>query len=81
MKDKRNGFAYFDSIEDGWKALKYQLQLIFDGQSAYYNADMSIQEFVDTWASTSKKAERKNYAQFIASEFGVGVDTQLNKLT
>lgn len=76
----RNKFAYFDSIEDGWKALKYQLQLIFDGQSAYYNADMSIQEFVDTWASTSPKVERENYAHYIASVFGVGVETLLKEL-
>lgn len=81
MKDTRDGFAYFESIEEGWKALRYQLQLIFDGQSAYYQPSMNIQEFVDTWASTSPKVERENYAQYIASEFEVGVNTKLNELT
>ena len=81
MKDTRDGFAYFESIEEGWKALRYQLQLIFDGQSAYYQPSMNIQEFVDTWASSSSEEERKEYAQYIASEFEVGVNTKLNELT
>jgi hypothetical protein len=81
MKDTRDGFAYFESIEEGWKALKHQLQLIFNGQSAYYQPSMNIQEFVDTWASSSSEEEREEYAQYIASEFEVGVNTKLNELT
>jgi len=75
-----DGFAYFKTIEDGWKALKYQLQLIFDGESAYYKPTMTIQEFVNTWASTSSWRERLNYAEYIAEEFGVGVGSKLNEL-
>ena len=75
-----NGFAYFKDKETGWKALKYQLQLIFDGQSSYYQPDMTIQEFVNTWASTSEFQEQLNYAEYIAEEFGVGVECKLNEL-
>lgn len=75
-----DGFAYFKDQETGWKALKYQLQLIFDGESAYYKPTMTIQEFVNVYANSSPKEELKNYAKYIADMFGVGVGSKLNEL-
>jgi len=75
-----NRFAYFKTAEDGWKALKYQLQLIFNGESEYYKPTDTILQFVSTWANSSPKEEIENYAKYIADEFGVGVDTKLNQL-
>ena len=66
--------------ETGWKALRYQLSLIFSNQSQYYQPTMSILHFVQTWASTSSLLEQTNYAQFIADSFGCLVDTPLNQL-
>jgi hypothetical protein len=80
MAGQRDGFAYFNSKADGWKALKYQITLIFDGNSQYYQPMMSIQKFVDVWASTSSQEERDNYSEFIAERFGVGVWNKLNEL-
>jgi hypothetical protein len=77
----KDGFALFLTDDDGWKALKYQLQLIFDGKSKYYRPDMTIQDFVNVWASTSPYNERVAYAQYIANHFGVSPDTRLNQLT
>ena len=77
----KDGFALFLTDDDGWKALKYQLQLIFDGKSKYYRPDMTIQDFINVWASTSPYNERVAYAQYIANHFGVSPDTRLNQLT
>jgi len=77
----KDGFAAFATDGIGWMALKYQLQLIFDGKSKYYRPDMTIQEFVNVWASTSPENERVAYAQYIANHFGVDVNTKLNQLT
>ncbi len=77
----KDGFASFLTDNDGWKALKYQLQLIFDGKSKYYRPDMTIQEFINVYASTSPENERISYAQYIANHFGVDVNTKLNQLT
>lgn len=75
-----SGFACFLTAEDGWNALYRQLDLILSGKTRYYLPDMTIQEFVDVWASTSPEIERINYARYIADKFGVEVDTPLNQL-
>lgn len=80
MTEQREGFAYFETPELGWKALKYQLKLIFEGESIYYKPTDSILKFVSTWASTSPKEEIENYAKYIADMFGVNVFTKLNEL-
>lgn len=80
VKDK-SGFAHFLTKEDGWNALYYQLQLIFDGKSKYYRPDMTIQEFINVYASSSPENEKVAYAEYIANHFGVDVNTKLNQLT
>ena len=75
-----DGFCVFASDSDGWETLYNQLWLIWNGQSRYYNVEMTIQNFVDVWSSTSPLEERKNYAQYIAQKFGVSVDTPLKQL-
>lgn len=76
----KDGFAYFNTDGEGWDATQYQLQLIFDGQSKYYQPTMSIMAFISVWASTSPYIEKLNYAKFIANRFGCSIDTSLNNL-
>lgn len=75
-----SGFAHFVSAEAGWNALYKQLDLIFSGKSRYYTPEMTIQEFVDRWASISPEDERLAYANAIAKAFGVDINTPLNQL-
>ncbi|MEM3609748.1 MAG: hypothetical protein QW076_02465 [Candidatus Anstonellales archaeon] len=77
---QKDGFAYFKDTQTGWQALYYQLGLIFNGQSKYYRPDMTITEFVNTWASSSPYPERVSYAKYVASTFGVDINTKLNEL-
>lgn len=74
------GFAIFSNDEDGWEALKWQLDYIFEGKSKYYKPEMTIEEFVNVWASTSPLEEKKAYAKAIADEFKVDVKTPLKEL-
>lgn len=78
-KDK-DGFCIFATDQDGWDALYWQLNYILEGKSKYYRPDMTIQEFVSVWASTSSYEEKINYAKAIANHFLVSVDTKLNEL-
>ena len=77
----KNGFCIFATEQDGWDALYFQLSLILDGKSRYYSPEMTIREFVETWAPTSPKDEKDAYARAIAYEFGCEVETKLNQLT
>jgi hypothetical protein len=74
------GFAIFANDQDGWEALKFQLNYIFDGKSKYYLPDFSINDFVAVWASTSPHNEKVAYANAIARVFGVSPETPLNEL-
>jgi len=75
------GFAIFPTKKDGWDNLVWQLNHIFNKKSSNYQPTMSIQEFVNVWASTSSKEEREGYAKYIASRFGVMTNCELNNLT
>ena len=77
----KNGFCIFATEQDGWDALYFQLSLILDGKSRYYSPEMTIREFVETWAPTSLQDEKDAYARAIAYEFGCDIDTKLNQLT
>jgi len=79
IKDS-SGFAHFTTPEAGWNALKWQLNFILDGKSKYYSPEMTIQQFVDKWASTSPVNERVAYAQRIAGVFSVDTNTKLKDL-
>jgi len=81
------GFCKFATEKDGWEALKFQLNYIFDGKSKYYDyncslllPDFSINDFVAVWASTSPHNEKVAYANAIARVFGVSPETPLNEL-
>lgn len=67
------GIAIFQSVDDGWNALKKQLYLILTGQSAYYNLDMTITQMAATWTATQPDA----WAQNVAAGLGVDPSTPL----
>jgi len=76
----KDGFAHFSTVELGWQGLKFQLQLALSGQSAVYKPTMTIQEFVNVYASTSTEEERFNYAIFIANTFNTIKEMQIGNL-
>jgi len=76
-KDK--GFCIFPDKETGEKALNHQLNIIFTGDSRHYKPTTTIEEFVNKWASTSKKVEKESYAKSIAKEFKTTKDKTLKE--
>jgi len=74
------GFAVFATDQDGWDALYWQLNYIFDGKSRCYSPDFTIEQFVNVWASTSPQNEKESYAKAIANAFGVSITTKLKDL-
>lgn len=75
-----SGFCQFIYEGDGWEALRNQLKLVLDNRSAFYNTDMTIQEYIDVYASTSPKYERINYAKFLADRLNVEITAKLKEL-
>ena len=70
-----------------YSSLENQLKDIFEGKSDDYNSDMTIQSFINAWASAPSakdlcfnSSDIENYAKDIADEFGVEVDVKLNEL-
>ncbi len=62
-----NGISVFQSVDDGWNALKKQLYLILIGQSTYYNLDMTISDMAQTWTATQSDAWAANVAQGVGA--------------
>lgn len=74
----RDGFAYFKTYEKGWKALIHQLRLAATGESKHYDPNMTIREFVDTWAPPHDNNDHNDrYAQHIADKLGVTIETKI----
>lgn len=66
-------FPIFLTPEWGWTALRNQVEMMLDGSSAYYDPYMTIREVAEKYTETEKDA----WAQNVASQLGVTVDTRL----
>lgn len=74
------GFAVFDTYEDGFKALVYQLQIAVDGRSRVYKPSMTLLEFFNVYAPSGDNNFPKVYAEFVAKRMGITVDTIISTL-
>lgn len=61
-----NGITVFADDAAGWDALYRQLYRILQGQSAYYNLDMSIADMGRTWTATQQAEWSGNVASFLS---------------
>lgn len=75
-----SGFCQFTTKQQGWDALKRQLELNVSGVSTLYNLEMTFYDYINVYASTSPEHERKNYAEYMASRLGVTPTTKLKEL-
>ena len=64
----------FNTIADGWAALRREIEIIQNGQSAYYNADTTIASMAKLWTGGDNPDQ---WAQAVASALGVTPDTRL----
>jgi hypothetical protein len=77
---KRDGFSYFETYERGYYALIYQIELAVTDRSAVYHSDMTIQEFFNVYAPASDDNQPSIYADTVAQQIGVSVNTKLSEL-
>lgn len=81
MDGKKKGFAYFDNYQKGWRALLHQLRIAANGQSNVYDPDMTIKEFVDTWAPPEDNNQHNDkYAEYIANKVDEDISTKIKHL-
>jgi hypothetical protein len=71
-----DGKTIFPSDSQGWQALYHEVQLILDGKSAYYQPSMSIADIGNIYSGGDP-----NWAQNVADDLGVDVDTQIGQVT
>lgn len=91
MTDQKHGFAYFDTYEQGWKALLHQLRIVCNGTSPLYNAkaralgykscgELSLKEFFHIYSPESDGNDSNAYADFVAARLHVTVEYRLKDI-
>jgi len=69
-------FAIFQTLEDGWTALRMQVQMMRDGSSTYYDPTMSIEQIAQVYTATDPSA----WASNVAAQLGVSVTTPIGAI-
>lgn len=76
----RNGFAYFNTYQDGYNALLYQLRIAVNGTSTVYKPTDTLLEFFSKYSPVSDGNDPYHYAVYVADRIGVPVDTQIKDI-
>lgn len=69
-------FVIYGSDEDGWDALRRQVNLILTNKSHVYNDQMTIAEIAAKYTATAQG----NWASIVASSLGVSQDTVISQV-
>lgn len=70
---KDGPFIVYANDNDGWTALKRQVQLILTNTSSIYNTDMTIQDMANRYTAT----DQSSWALNVANKLGVSPDTKI----
>jgi hypothetical protein len=73
---KDGPFIVYANDDDGWTALKHQVQLILTNTSSIYNTNMTIQDVANRYTATEQSA----WALNVANKLGVSPDTKVSTL-
>ena len=66
----RAGFAYFDTYEEGFEALMWQITISADGRSSVYTPSMTLLEFFNVYAPSSDSNQPNVYYARVMEETG-----------
>jgi hypothetical protein len=69
-------FVIYATDNDGWTALKKQVELILTNASHVYTSDMTINQIAALYTSTDSAA----WAMNVASKLGVSPDTRISDI-
>lgn len=73
-------FVVYTNDNDGWNALRKQVELILTNASKIYNSEMTLREIGQKYASTSTPTDQLNWAINVASKLGIDIDTPVSTL-
>lgn len=76
----RNGFAVFDTWEQGMSALRQLITLAAMGKSQSYHPNMTLLQFFEKYAPSSDGNHPFTYASFVAKRMGVPISFQIKSL-
>ena len=66
-----NGFAVFDTYQDGWRALIHQIEIAASGRSKVYAPEMTLYQFFSVYAPASDRNNSRLYAEKVAHHMEV----------
>lgn len=75
----RDGFAYFNTHEDGWNALLHQLTIAADGRSYVYDPEMNLYQFFNVYAPTEDSNMPNLYAKTVIEQLSISPETKLKE--
>lgn len=73
-------FVVYANDNDGWDALRKQVELILTDASRFYNSKMTLRQIGQIYASTSTPTDQLNWAINVASKLGIDIDTPVATL-
>lgn len=73
---KDGPFIRYATVDDGWDALRKQVQMILTNTSSIYNSDMTIQDVANKYTATNQAT----WALNVANKLGVSPDTKVSTL-
>lgn len=79
-KPIRNGFAVFDTWNEGMDALRQLITLAAMGKTQSYTPNMTLVQFFEKYAPSSDGNHPTTYAIFVAKRMGVSVNFQIKSL-
>lgn len=73
-------FIVYGNDNDGWDALRKQVELILTNASGYYDSSMTLRQIGRKYASTSTASDQLNWAINVAGKLGIDIDTPVSSL-
>lgn len=73
-------FVVYTTDNDGWNALRKQVELILTNASSIYDSQMTLRQIGQQYASTSTPDEQLNWSVNVASKLGIDIDTPVASL-
>lgn len=78
---QRDGFSYFNTAEDGWKALVFDVgNKCLGNTKTGLGPNSTIRQFFDVWAPTSDNNYPAGYSKFVAGECGLASQSLLSEV-
>ena len=78
---QRSGFSYFNSYEDGFKALMWDVEQKCKGNTrTKLGPESTIYEFFTVWSPTHDNNDPLKYAQFVARAVGLTIKSKLKEV-